>query len=243
MIERRKTMSTNGLQKVTKSLGDVILKNSPTILTGLSVAGLISTAVMAVKATPKAIKMIEDEYKCGDENYSLDVALASLTKREIIRLTWRCYIPSLIMGGVTIACIIGANSINLRRNAALASAYSLTEAALKEYKAKVVETIGENKEKEITDDIAKDRVNKNPVSSNEVIVTGGGDTLCYDALSGRYFKSDMESIRTALNNVSRRLMNEMFIGLNEVYSALGLEGTKIGDLLGFHVDDGLIEHI
>ena len=89
-----------------------------------------------------------------------------------MRLTWRYYVPTAIMGGLTIACIIGANSINLRRNAALAGAYSLTEAALKEYQAKVIETIGDKKEQAIRDDIAKDRVKEHPLGEREVIITG-----------------------------------------------------------------------
>lgn len=145
------------------------------------------------------------------------------------------------MGVVTIACIIGANSINLKRNAALVSLYSLSEAALKEYQAKVIETLGKQKERKIKDDIAKDRIVKNPVSDNEIVITNLGDTLCYDSLSGRYFKSDIEKIRQVLNKLSRDLMSEMFIDLNQVYSELNLKGTKMGDMVGWHIDDGLIE--
>jgi hypothetical protein len=124
----------------------------------------------------------------------------------------------------------------MKRNAALAGAYSLTEAALKEYQAKVVEKIGEAKHREIKDDIAKEKIERNPVSKSEVIVTGMGETLCLDAFSGRYFKSDMETIKRALNKLSRDLMTDMFVPLNSVYSELGLERSKMGDLLGWHVD-------
>jgi hypothetical protein len=231
-------MNTKGLQKI----GDTIAQNSPTILTGLSVAGLISTVIMAVRTTPKAIRII-DVAKTGryltaqEKNESPD----DLTKLDIIKLTWKCYIPVMIMGGVTIGCIIGANSINLRRNAALASAYSLSETVLKEYQSKVVETIGENKERKIKDEIAKDKIIKNPVDDNEVIITNYGETLCYDSLSGRYFKSDIERIRSAFNTVSYDMMSEMFISLNQLYSELGLRGTELGDQLGWHVDGGKLE--
>jgi len=87
----------------------------------------------------------------------------------------------------------------------------------------------------------KKRVVRNPVSDNEVIITSRGDTLCYDALGGRYFKSDIEHIRQVLNKLSRDLMSEQFITLNQVYSELGLKGTKVGDVAGWHIDDGLIE--
>ena len=132
------------------------------------------------------------------------------------------------MGSLTVACIIGANSINLRRNAALATVYSLTEATLKEYQSKVVSTIGEVKEKAIKDEIAKDKIEKNKPKKSNVVVTGSGDTLCYDSISGRYFKSDIEKIKSSVNELNRDLLYEMFVSLNDVYYALGLSNIKNG---------------
>ena len=223
-------MNFGGIQKTTQQIGGVIAKNSPTILTGLSVAGLITTVVFAVKATPKALQILENG---GNKHPDLE-----LTKKDVIKLTYKCYIPAALMGGVTIACIIGAHSINLRRNAALASMYTLSETALKEYQAKVVETIGEKKGKQIKDDIRKDKIAKNPVNDKEVIITGLGESLCYDAFSGRYFKGDIEKIRKTINDLNEKLMQENFIGLNEIYYELGLSGVKLGDVLGWDIQDG-----
>ncbi len=221
-------------------LKGVVQKNSPAILTGLGVAGLISTTVMAVQATPKALCILEEDHL--ERNGTLGLTDVKATKKEIIKLTWKCYIPTMIMGGFTIGCIISANNINNKRNAALASLYSLTEKSLKQYQEKVVETIGENKARAIKDDIAKDNLLANPIDeSTEIIITGNGETLCYDALAGRYFRSDIESIRKILNQLSRDLMSEMFIPLNNVYYELGLSGTILGDQVGWHIDDGLIE--
>lgn len=227
-----------GLQKLTQKFGGILTKNSPTILTGIGVAGLVATTVLAVKATPKALEILQDEI---DTRERVRFPIEALTPQEVVKLTWKCYLPAAAMGLITVGCIIGANSINLRRNAALVSVYSLSEAALKEYQAKVVETIGQNKERKIKDDIAKDKIAKNPVSDNEIVITNLGDTLCYDALSGRYFKSDIEKIRQVFNKLSRDLMTEMFIDLNTIYSELGLKGTKLGETIGWHIDDGLIE--
>lgn len=230
-------MSTEALQKLTQKFGGLLTKNSPAILTGLGVAGLLATTVMAVKATPKAVRLIE-EAMYDETTRRFD---KELSKTEMIKLTYKCYLPAAAMGALTVACIISANTINLRRNAALLSVYSLSEKALKEYQSKVVETIGKNKERKIKEDIAKDRVMNNPVNDKEVIVTGRGEALCYDNLSGRYFKSDIEIIRQALNKLSRDLMSEHFITLNEIYSELGLATTKMGENIGWHIDDGLIE--
>ena len=162
----------SNLQVLARQIGDKMSKNSPTILTGLGVAGIISTTIMAVKATPKALTLIDDEYynRYDASGTSLDFAQYvtdvdnNLTKKEILKLTWKEYIPTAVMGTVTVACFLGANNINLRRNAALASVYSITEATLKEYQAKVVDTIGAPKEQKIKDEINQDNINRNPVS-------------------------------------------------------------------------------
>lgn len=244
-------MQSNGIKQVAKNLEGIFQKNSPTILTGVAVAGLFSTVVLAVRATPKAILLMDEDaerrYSNGEvlKLYPEDIKLVTssmlLTKKQIIQATWKCYIPAAAVGTATIACIIGANSINLRRNAALASVYSITEAAFKEYQAKVTETLGKGKEIKIRDEIAKDRIANNPVSNTEVIFTGKGEVLCLDAISGRYFKSDVQSIKRVENEQNRILRDEMYVSLNDVYYELGLKPTKLGDELGWNIDRGYIE--
>ena len=221
--------------EVFKNIGINLSKNSPAILTSVSVVGVATTAILAVKATPKAMRLIEEleEYKS-----ELD---EPVTKKDIIKETWKCYIPAMVVGGATVACIIGSNSINTRRNAALASVYSLSEKAMKEYQAKVVETIGEKKHQEIKDKVASERIKNDPVGDKEIVITGNGEMLCYDALSGRYFKSDIEKIKSSINQLNRDLLSEMYITLNDVYYTLGLAPTKLGDQMGWHVENGLVD--
>ena len=209
-------------------------KNSPTILTILASGGLVTTAILAVKATPKAIRLIDQQKE------EIDICKGDpLQPKEVLQLTWKCYIPAAAVGIASIACIIGANKINLRRNAALASLYGITEAAFKEYQAKVTETIGRNKELKVRDEISGDHVRDNPPSQNEIIFTGKGEVLCYDSWTGRYFKSDIENIRRAVNDLNKSLRTSMFVTLNELYFAIGLAETKQGDLMGWDVDDGV----
>lgn len=232
-----------------KQIGGFITKNSPTLLTGVSVAGVFTTAILAVTATPKAIELMEDaQYEKASKVttlYEEDIyyakKVAPLTTMEAIQATWKCYIPAVIMGGVTIGCIVGLNSIHLRRNAALAGLYSLSETALKEYQAKVKQTLGENKHREIKEGMVKDKIQNHPVNDKEVIITGLGDTLCYDAQSGRYFKSDIENIRKVINKLNRELIQDSPMTLNELYDLLDLQGTKLGEVTGWHVNDGMIE--
>lgn len=225
-------MGKVSLTNIAKSVRTAMKKHSPEILTGIGIAGMISTTIMAVKATPKALILI------GEKKGELDTD--ELPAKEIIKTVWPCYIPAAIVGSVSIICLIGASSTNLRRNAALATAYTLSESTLKEYQEKVVETIGEKKEQSIRDSVAKDKITNNPV--RDVILTDkGGNTNCYDVLSGRYFKSDKDKIARVTNELNRRMRDEMYISLNDFYYELGLDGTKLGDMLGWNIDKGYID--
>ena len=211
-------------------------KHSPEILTGLGIAGMISTTVLAVKATPKALCLIEkkkEEMEINDAD--------KLTVTETVQAAWKPYIPAAVTGTVSVACLIGASSVHLRRNTALAAAYHLSETALVEYKEKVIETIGKNKEKTIRHNIDKDRVDRNPPNDKEVIITGDGDTLCYDYHSGRYFKTSIDKLKKIENELNARLLREDYISLNDFYDELGLSFTKMGDDLGWNVEKGLME--
>ena len=183
-----------------------------------------------VKATPKALYLIELEKEELGKN--------RLTKTEVVKTVWKCYIPTALMAGMTISCIVGGNQVNLKRNAALATAYSLTEATLKEYQTKVVETIGANKEKN-KGRYRQRQDKKNPSQGKEVIFTGNGETLCYEAISGRYFKSDIEKLRRVENLANNELLQDDFISLNEIYYEMGLPNTKMGDEIGWRIADGM----
>lgn len=226
----------NEITKIVKNLGGLITKNSPHILTGVACAGVLSTVLLAVKATPKALAIIEEE-----ERYRERKKLLELTKMDIVKLTWKQYIPSAVLGTVTIGCIIGANTVHTRRNAAIASIYAISESAFREYKTKVVQEIGKAKESKIHDEIAKDHINNNPVHSGNVIFTGNGDVLCYENLSGRYFTSSYESIRQKINDLNFRLRDEMRISLNDLYYELNLDPIELGGLMEFNIDKGYIE--
>lgn len=223
-------------------------KRSPEILLGIGIASGITTTVLAVKATPKALQLIE-EAKNDKINTWIDehpdphalVVHESLTKPEIVKTVWKCYIPAVISGVASIACLLGSHSVNAKRNAALATAYKLSETALNEYREKVVEEIGEEKEKVIRDKVAQKHLDEKPVSKSEVIVTGTGKQLCYDGISGRYFESDIQTIRAAVNKINETMVYEMYAALNDFYNEIGLSNTDMGDELGWNLDDGLLE--
>lgn len=228
-------MKKSNITNFIKSAQFALSKHSPEILTGLGIAGMITTTILAVKATPKALREIEEFEECILCDHE------KIKPIDAVKITWKYYIPAAVTGTVSIACLIGASSVNVRRNTALATAYKLSETALSEYKEKVVETIGEKKEKAVKNAIAKEHIEKNPVKQNEIVITGKGDTLCYDSLFGRYFKSDMDTLKKIENDLNRRMRNDNYISLNEFYYEIGLDSVTAGNLLGWNIDKGYID--
>lgn len=226
-------MGKGNISKIINEIQKAVIKHSPEILTGLGIAGMITTTVLAVKATPKALDLINDR---KDE-----LETEKLPPIEAVKAAWKCYIPAAVTCATSTACLIGASSVHLKRNAALATAYKLSESAISEYKDAVIDKLGEKKEQTIRDKVAEEKMKKNPVSSSEVFITEKGNTLCYDTISGRYFKSDIDRIKRAENAINKQLLDEMYVSLNDLYDELDLDHTKLGDELGWKIDDGLVE--
>lgn len=211
-----------------------LVKHSPEILTGIGIAGMIATTIIAVKATPKAIRLIEAKKQ--------EKEVDSLTPVETVKASWKCYIPAAVTGTASVACLIGASSVHLRRNAALTAAYTLSETAFREYRNKVTETIGEKKEQVVRDAVAQDKVDKHPVTSNAIVVTGGGNTQCYDPFTDRWFKSDIDKLHKAENEVNGQMLDEGYISLNDFYYQIGLGDAVVGDKIGWNYNrDGFVK--
>ena len=221
------------LSKVAKNMQHTLGKYSPQILTGIGVAGMITTVVLAVKATPKALELIEDKKEELDAD--------KLTIVDTVKAAWKPYVPAAVTGVLSTVCIIGGNAVGTRRTAALAAAYKISETALHEYKDAIVETVGEEKAKEVKEKVIQNKLDKNPVVEKQIIVTNKGTFLCYDSLSGRYFQSDIETIRKAQNDINDYLFSEDYASLNMFYDFLGLEHTRLGAELGWKIDSGTLQ--
>ena len=208
-------------------------KNSSTIAIVTGAIGLIVGGIMAAKATPKALNAIENK----KENLEKE----ELTPKETIQTVWKYYIPAIVSDGLSIGLIVAGLTVNEKKNTALTAAYTISETALQEYQDKVIEKIGKKKNQEIHDEIAKDHIEENPVNDKQVIITRRGETLCYESISGRYFKSDIETIRQRINELNSEIIQQMYVSLNDVYYSLELPSLDIGERLGWNVDNGLIE--
>lgn len=224
------------LAAFTRNLKASTVKHSPEILTGIGIAGMIGTTILAVGATPKAVRLIDAKKE--------DLVVDKLSAADVVKTCWKCYIPAAVTGAASVACIIGANSINAKRNAALTAAYTLSTTALKEYREKTLETVGEKKEKTIRDKVSEEQIKKSPVSTDQIIVTEHGRTLCYDPMSDRYFYSDINKIKKAQNDLNEQILKDAFnqgVSLNDFYDELRLKHTSLGDDLGWNLDIGTID--
>lgn len=226
-------MNKANLAKIASNLKFSLVKHSPEILTGIGIAGMLATTVLAVKATPKALRHIETAKEEKQDD---------LTPVETVKTCWKCYIPATVTGVTSVACLIGGARVSNKRNAALAAACTLSETALREYREKVVETIGEKKEQVVRDAVAKERIEKTHTQDLEIIDTGAGETRCYDWYTDRKFKSDIEKIKNAVNELNSQLLSDGYVNLNDFYYALGLHSAGIGDTLGWSYNrDGLVK--
>lgn len=206
------------------------------LMIGGGIAGMVIAGVTAVRVTPKASMLLE-ERRCSKHDAYLENTEANpqLTIKDYIQVTWKYYLPPIALATVSAGAIIFAHKVDRKENAALAAAYAISESRLKEYSEKVLETVGEKKEKEVRDAIDKDRVNNNQPVDGEIISTGQGDTLCMDAWNGRYFYSDIEVLRRAAVDLSRAVLNDETVTLNDFYDRIDLPQTKNGDFFAWEI--------
>jgi hypothetical protein len=208
--------------------------NAPTILTSLGAVGLVTTAVLTGKATFKYMKVLADE-GYYDRSYKFE-----RSKKEHFKKAWKCFIPAVGTGALSLAAIIGANHISYRRAVALASAYTIAQEGFKEYKDQVIEKLGEKKEQTVRDAVTQDRIAKNPPPSSEIFFVEGNNVVCGDAWSGRYFISSQNKIEKAVNEANAEIIKFDYISLTDLWSKLGLEPTSESDEVGWNTDN-LIE--
>lgn len=195
-----------------------IKRNGSTILTCIGGVGVVATTVMAVKATPKAIELLEQAEVEKDE---------PLTVLEKITVAAPVYIPTILVGVSTIACIFGANMLNKRQQASLLSAYALLDNSYKEYKKKVTELYGEDADAHVRSELAKDAYEESDIEYED------DKLLFYDEYSQQYFNATMEDVLNAEYLLNRDFSYHGYAVLNEFYDLLKLPRTVYGDILGW----------
>lgn len=221
-------------------------RNSPVILAGTAIVGVLVTAYTAYKAGPKAERILKEYHRdmkyCHPEDKEAKRAVVSDTIKKMTPVV----APPIIMGAATISCIIGSHSASSRRIAALSAAYSLSESTVKNLNGKMEEMLGEKKARAVKDAIMKDKLKADSekdqkiLSNDNFIIPNDGTVLCKDLYSGRLFYSSSEKIKQAIAKCSYDLVSDMYISLNDFYEAIDspqLTRIPLGEDLGWNIDD------
>jgi hypothetical protein len=199
--------------------------NSPAILTAIGAVGVVATAYLTARATAKSVEVIRVEETDRRE---------LLEPKEKVEMVWKNYIPPIISGVTTIALIVAANRIGNRRIAGVAAVAAISERAYEEYRNKTIEKHGETRDRAIRDEIAQDRVNR--TGGRELVVIGDGEVIFLDSFTKRYFKSTMQTVQQAVNDINGQILEDFSASLSDFYDLIGLSRTSYSDLVGWNLD-------
>lgn len=235
--------------KVMEMLGKAEIftrRNSPAILTGLAIVGVISTAYSAYKAGLRADEILEtyrqDMKDCHPDDKEAKRAVLTETAKKMVPVL----LPPAVTAAATIGCVIGSHSASSRRIAALSAAYTVAENGVKNLNIKMEEILGEKKAKSIKDAVAKDKLrataeeDKKTISESSFVIPSDGTVLCKDLVMNKMFHSNAEKIKQAIVKCSLDIISDMYISLNDFYDAIDsrdLERFSLGDDMGWNVDD------
>lgn len=220
-------------------LGNTLKRRAPEILTAVSVVGLAGTAYLSSKAGYKAGIHVVSEFSTRLDNAEDGEEVLPLSGKEIVKDTWKFYIPVVVVGTATAIAIIGSNRISANQKVALLSAAAISERALTEYQQKVVESTSKPKERKIQDEVAQEQVNRNEEQLNKLVVDKDGDVLVIETHTENTFVSNTEKIRRAENEANRILNHDGFISLNVFLEKLGLPPSPAGEVVGWNNDKPL----
>ena len=215
-----------------KKLGSVLSKNAPMLLNVLGGGGLITTVVFAVKATPKAVKLL-DERKEKEQK-------EKLSKAEVVETCWKTYLPTIGMAGLTLLCFFGAQGINASRQAAIAGLYSMTRKDLEAYQAKIEEKFGPKEAEDVRNKISAERMAKVDVSPQSLIMTGTGDTIFIEDITEQAIVSSLPKIYEAQAEISQKIEDEKMVEVNEWFKKIGLPVTILGEKLFWSKENPLL---
>lgn len=212
----------------------LLTENASTILSAAGVVGTVGTAILTGRAGFKAAQLIQEENSRRETYEGNSVIFDDVERKEAVLLTWPLFIAPVGMGTATIASIVLANRISVRKAAALAAAYGLSERSFQEYKEKALEKLGVNKEQKLRDEIAQDQVSKD--TNHQVIMVGDGDVLFYDQLTGRYFKSTVEKVKKAEAEMCGEIYKHMSVSFSQFCHEIGLDPTEYTEMVGWNME-------
>lgn len=204
--------------------------NQPLILTGIGLGGFIFMAPTAIRGKAVADQLFADLDNERDGG--------PLTKKDKAVVYAKAYWPTALSYSLSAACIIAGQAVQLKRLEALDALVVGAQRQLAAYQKSVEENGPKAKRTAIERgaiDNYMDSVAKNSEAWED---TGAGDTLCIDLLTGRKFKSNIETVRKAFNDFNIDLRDDADAGLdytlmNQFYYRLGLSDTELGNMMGW----------
>lgn len=243
---------------------------SPEILMVAGVAGVITAGVLACKATLKLesvvskaeeeIADVKDRRSVNEFDTETDFnkALAKVYINRSLQVT-KLYTPALSVGLVGIGCLLGSHGIMNKRNVAMAAAYKAVESSFAEYRSRVVNELGEEKDKELRFGLVEKEIptfdeNGNLTGTEKVVDVQMGKWSSYARIFDEYndiwSKTPGQNQMTLSNQqnwLNDRLKARGYVFLNDVYKCLGFPATPAGQVVGWlwknHEDakDGFID--
>ena len=251
------------MKKIINKVKFNVVKHSPEILMGLGIAGVITSTVLACRSTLKVQEIldykeenmnnIKEVLAEGREDYTEEDARKDKTiimTTTAIRLM-KLYVPSVIIGAGSIACLLESHNVMRNRNAGLAAALAATTESFKQYRERVTEKYGDEVDKEMRYGIKKEKKEKDGKKTKEEIVVGCDEK----ELSGyaRYFNENnvnwsddpqfnLMFLRQNQNWANDKLISQGYLYLNDVYEALGFPKSKAGQVVGWVYDPNNNEH-
>lgn len=217
--------------KLTKTCAKFLRKHGGTILAVAASVGVVATAIETGRATTKAkhLLAVDEALRTYNEDEQ-GIVEEPPTKKEIVQTCWKAYVPAAILGGGTIACILGSNALNKKQIASLTAAYMALGRTYQTYRQKVIENIGLEKEAEIQEQISEEKL---PEVRDKMAEE---KLLCYEPISKRYFHATEAELLTAFYEVNHDFAINGYIALNELYGYLNLDFVPELDDRGWSID-------
>lgn len=214
-----------------------LVKHSPAIMLGAGIGLSLAAVITAVKATPKAVTLIDRKKE--------ELEKDKLTVGETVKTTWKCYISTTLLFSASVACLICGNSVYARRNAALAAACTISENAFREYRESVAENVSKEVQEKINDTVKQKQLESvQNLSENEVTVVDAGGELFLDPISRRCIRTTINNINKAVNDLNHSMLCDGFGGVtsvNDFYDEIGFTHTDAGEVLGWCTSSGMID--
>lgn len=222
---------------IAKTVASHAVEHGPEMLAATAVVGLVTTVVLAAKATPKALELRGKRPVKVDGDGNADETAVEQVLADAKAMA-PAYIPAAITGAATVACIVGGNRMQAKRYATLAAAYSLSEKVAMQYQQKVIEEVGQEAHDKIMEKVVQETPEAQDCPFDGYIVGGNGDVLVYDSVTGMVFKSTKEKIAAAEGQISKKVLAEGYASICDLYSELGVryDNWEDGDSQGWTLD-------